>query len=65
MFRNPVKAAAEKIETSVKSGVQERVRTHFEENKRTYIACASTAAVVYMITSRKPVIHVTVVNNLP
>lgn len=64
-MRNPIKAAVSKVETSVKTGVQERVRTHFEENKRTYIACASTAAVVFVITSRKPVINVTVVNNLP
>ncbi len=65
MFRNPVKAAAEKLETSVKTGVQERVRTHFQENKRTYIACASTAIVVAAISRKQPVVHVTVVNNLP
>ncbi len=65
-MRNPIKTVAAKLETSAKAEVQERVRTHFQDNKRTYIACGITAVVVAGITTRtaRPVVNVTVVNHL-
>ena len=57
-MRNPIAIAKDHVESKVKTSV----KTHFVENKQTYIACASTAAVVAAVVSRthRPVINVTV-----